>query len=183
MNVWLGLAALVVAMNPPRRRAALSVDDSTTVALGGALTLVALVIVAVIATPLLDALDVSAANLRIGVGLVLAVVAVHDLVWRPPGAGAALRGRRAAVVPVFFPVLLRPDVAMVAWALGADHGVAVTAFGALVASGAVVAWHRLATPRAGRLAFRRVERGLGALGSAIAAVLAIAIAADGVFAI
>jgi small neutral amino acid transporter SnatA (MarC family) len=183
VNVWLGIAALVVAMNAPRRRAALSVDDSATVAAGAALTFVALVATALLATPVLDALDVSAPNLRIGVGLVLAVVAVHDLLWRPPGAGAALPGRRAAIVPVFFPVLLRPDVVMVAWALGADHGVVVTGLAALLALGAVVGWHRLATPRVERRAFGRVERGLGALDSALAAVFALAIAADGVFAI
>jgi small neutral amino acid transporter SnatA (MarC family) len=183
VNVWLGIAALLVAVNAPRRRAALSVDDTPTVALGALMAIVSLVLVAVIATPLLDALDVSAANLRIGVGLVLAVVAVHDLVRRPPSAGAALSGRRAAIVPVFFPVLLRPDVVMVAWAIGADHGVGITAVAAAIALGLVVVWHWFATPRADAAVFRRVERGLGLLDSATAAVLALAIAADGVFAI
>jgi small neutral amino acid transporter SnatA (MarC family) len=183
MNVWLGIAALLVAVNAPRRRAALSVDDTGVVALGAALCGVGLVVFGAVATPLLDAMDVSAPNLRIGVGLVLAVVSVHDLVRRPPARGAALSGRAAAVVPVFFPVLTRPEVALVALAIGADHGVAVTAAAAVIAMVAVVGWHRLATPRAQEPPFARVERGLGVLDSGIAAALAMAIAADGVFAI
>jgi len=123
MNAWLGLAAMVAAVNAPRRRAALSVDDTTVVAIGAAVTALALVVFGAIATPLLDAMDVSRPNFRIGLGLVLAVVAVHDLVRRPPAAGAALPGRRAAIVPVFFPVLLRPEVAMVALAIGAAGNV------------------------------------------------------------
>jgi small neutral amino acid transporter SnatA (MarC family) len=183
MNVWLGLAALVVAVNAPRRRAALSVDDTRTVALGAALTAVTLVVFGAFATPLLGAMDVSAPNLRIGLGLVLAVVSVHDMVRRPPAAGATLEGWAAALVPVWFPVLLRPEVAMVALALGADHGIGVTAGAALLAMAIVVAWHAVATPRGDGAAFFRVERGLGFVDSAVAAALALALAADGVFAI
>jgi hypothetical protein len=107
----------------------------------------------------------------------------HDLVRRPPRRGAAMPGREAALVPVAFPVLLRPEVALVALALGADHGVALTALGAALAMGVVVGWHALATPRATSATFLRVERGLGMLDAALGAVLALAIAADGVFAI
>jgi hypothetical protein len=71
----------------------------------------------------------------------------------------------------------------VAWAIGADHGVGITAVAAAIALGLVVVWHWFATPRADAAVFRRVERGLGLLDSATAAVLALAIAADGVFAI
>jgi small neutral amino acid transporter SnatA (MarC family) len=183
VNVWLGIAALVIAVNAPRRRAALSVDDTNVVAMGGALATIALAAIAAVATPLIDALDVSAPNLRIGTGLVLAVVSVHDLVWRPPSSGAALEGRRAAIVPVFFPVILRPEVALVALALGADHGVAVTGLAALLAMAVVTGWHALATPREQAGPFRRVERGLGLLDAGLGAAIAMAIAADGVFAI
>jgi small neutral amino acid transporter SnatA (MarC family) len=183
MNVIVGIVALVVACNAPRRREALSVDDTATVGLGAIGAGVVLVLFGIVATPLLDAMDVSAPNLRIGLGLVLAVVSVHDLVRRPPARGAALAGRRAAIVPVAFPVLLRPEVALVALALGADHGVAVTVLGAVLAMGSVTGWHALATPRTAQPVFRRVERGLGLVASAVAAVLALAIAADGVFAI
>jgi small neutral amino acid transporter SnatA (MarC family) len=183
MNVWLGVAALVIAVNAPRRRAALSVDDTRVVALGGALATIALVVFGTVATPLIDALDVSAPNLRIGTALVLAAVSVHDLVWRPPSTGAALPGPQAAIVPVFFPVLLRPEVALVALAVGADHGVAVTAAAALLAMVVVTGWHALATPRARSGPFRRIERGLGVLDAGFGAAIAMALAADGVFAI
>jgi small neutral amino acid transporter SnatA (MarC family) len=183
MNVWLGIAALVISVNAPRRRAALSVDDTRVVAIGAALAAGALVVFGAIATPLIDALDVSAPNLRIGTGLVLAVVSVYDLVWRPPSPGAALAGRSAAIVPVFFPVLVRPEVALVALALGADHGVAITAGAAVLAMAVVTGWHAIATPRVQAGPFRRVERGLGMLDAGLGAAIAIAIAADGVFAI
>ncbi|HEX7097507.1 MAG TPA: hypothetical protein VF183_16605, partial [Acidimicrobiales bacterium] len=183
MNAAIALVSLVLACNAPRRRVALSTHDSRAVALGAACMLGALVVLAAVATPLLDALDVSAPNLRIGAGLVLAVVAAHDVVWRPPESGAALAGLRAGIVPVLFPVLLRPEVALLAIAIGADHGVAFTLLSGALAMAVVVAWHAVATPRADRPVLRRVERGLGVLDAGVTAALAVAIVADGVFAI
>lgn len=183
MNAALALVALVLSCNAPRRRAALSTNDSRTVALGAAGMVVAVAVLAAIASPALDALDVSAPNLRIGTGLVLAVVAAHDVVRRPPPSGAALGGRGAAVVPVLFPVLLRPEVALLALAIGADHGMAFAVLSGVVAMAVVVAWHAFATPRAERAPVARVERGLGVLDAGLAAAAAVAIIADGVFAI
>jgi len=183
VNAALALVALVLACNAPRRRTALSTDDTRTVAFGAAAMVVVVVVIAAVASPLLDALDVSAPNLRIGAGLVLAVVSAHDVVRRPPPAGAALAGTGAALVPVLFPVLLRPEVALLALAIGADHGVAFSALSGVVAMAAVVAWHAFATPRAERAPVARVERGLGVLDAGLAAAAAVAIIADGVFAI
>jgi hypothetical protein len=189
MNTALAIAALVAACNAPRRRVALSTDDTTAVALGAALTVALLVALSAVADPLFDALDVSAPNLRIGVGFVLAVVSAHDIVRRPPPSGAALAGRNAAFVPVFFPVLARPEVALLAMAIGMDHGIALTAFAAVLALATVVVWHRVATNRRVTTnsqtdaVFARVERGLGIVIAAAAAALAVAIIADGVFAI
>jgi small neutral amino acid transporter SnatA (MarC family) len=183
MNVGLAVATLVLATNPPRRRAALSVDETTTVALGATLAAVALVVVAAVSGPLLDALDVSAPNARIAAGLVLAVVSLHDLVWKPPPSGAALPGRAAALVPVCFPVLLRPEVALVALSLGADHGVAAALLAATLGAAAVTGWHALGAARRERPVFTRVERGLGVVDAGLAAALAVALVADGVLAI
>lgn len=183
MNLAVVLVALVAACNAPRRRASLSVADTRMVSSGAILAAALFVIVAAIATPALDALDISAPNVRIAVGLVLAPVAVLELVRRAPRAGAALPGTRAALVPVFFPVLARPDVALLALAAGADLGVAWTALGAVLAFASVVAWHRVATPHATSAVFLRVEDGLGRVVSVATVALAAAILIDGVFAI
>ena len=183
MNVWLAVLALVLGSNPPRRRAALSTDDTTAVALGGALTALLFVVLAAVASPLIDALDVSAPNLRIAAGAVLAFVAVHDLVWRRPPAGAALPGRRAAIVPVFFPVLARPELGLLAMSIGADHGVLITAIAAVVAIATVAGWHAVAVQRPEQPVFDRVERGAGRAVAAVTVAVAVAITADGVFAI
>src|SRR5690606_17241837 len=135
VNAALALVALVLSCNAPRRRAALSTNDTRAVGLGAACMVAVVVALAAVAKPLLDALDVSAPNLRIGTGLVLAVVAAHDVVRRPPPSGAALPGIGAAMVPVLFPVLLRPEVALLAIAIGADHGVVFAALSGVVAMG------------------------------------------------
>jgi small neutral amino acid transporter SnatA (MarC family) len=187
MNTVLALVALLAASNPPRRRDALSTDDTVAVAIGAALAAAFLTGLAAVASPLIDALDVSAPNLRIAAGFALAIVAAHDLVRRLPPAGAALAGRRAALVPVFFPVLARPEVALLALSVGADHGVALTAASAVLAMAAVVGWHALLTPRTGidgtSAVTRRVEQGVAALVAGAATALGIAIIADGVFSI
>ena len=183
MNAALAIVALVLASNPPRRRSALSTDDTATVALGALLAAALFVAVAAAAMPLADALDISRPNLRIAAGAVLAVVSIHDLVWRRPRPGAALPGRRAALVPVFFPVLARPEVALLAMSVGADHGVLFTALAAGLSMAAVVAWHALATPRDEQPVFARVEGGVARVDAAVALAAAVAITGDGVFAI
>jgi small neutral amino acid transporter SnatA (MarC family) len=189
MNTVLAFVALLAASNPPRRRAALSTGDTTAVAIGAVMAAVLFTVLAATATPLIDALDVSAPNLRIAAGFALAIVAAHDLVRRVPPPGAALDGRRAALVPVFFPVLARPEVGLVALSVGADHGVALTAASAAIAMAAVVGWHALLTPRTGIGADDRagvtvrVEHGMSALVAGAAVALGIAIIADGVFSI
>jgi small neutral amino acid transporter SnatA (MarC family) len=177
------LLALITASNPPRRRAALSVDATPIVALGAALTAALFVVGAAIATPLLDALDTTAPNLRIGVGLVVGLAGVHDLLRRPPSAGAALPGARAALVPVFFPVLARPDVALLALSTGADHGVAIASGGAVLAMGAVIGWHALANAMGERPVFRRVEAAAGRVLAAATVVAGVLLTVDGVFSI
>jgi small neutral amino acid transporter SnatA (MarC family) len=183
VNTVATVATLILACNAPRRRVALSVDDSRIVAIGAVLTGMALVVIGAIATPVLDALDVSAPNTRIAAGVLIAVVSLHDVVRRPPPRGAALTGLRAAIVPVFFPVLFRPEVALVALVIGADHGVAATVVGATLAMGVVVGWHVVAAARREHPVFLRVERGIGIVDAALAAALGIALTADGVFGI
>ena len=83
---------------------------------------------------MLDALDVGPATFRIAAGIVLGIaagrcliIAGHD-VTVPTGVSSW----RSLLVPVLIPVLVTPQLAMVAIARGADHGVAVVALGAAV---------------------------------------------------
>jgi small neutral amino acid transporter SnatA (MarC family) len=185
VNVALLLTALVAATNPPRRRVSLSTDRVDAVVLGAGLVAALWIAFGALASPLLDALDVSRPNARIAAGLVLTVVAARDAVWRPPAAGAALPGWRAGFVPVFFPVLARPEVGLVALVLGADRGMGWSVLGGVLVFAAVVGWFALARGRAtarDRL-FLRVERGLGVVLSVLAVALGITMVVKGVLAI
>ena len=174
MTTTMAALALLVASNPARRRLELDPRPGWPVA-GVAAVGVWLVIVALAALsgPVLDWLDVSEPTFRIGAGLVLTLRGLLDLVLRPrpepPGPGGWLD----ALWPVGFPVLLRPEVAVLAVAVGADIGVGSTALVAIVALALsvvaiVVPWSRA------------LARGLGAVTSAGAVVVGVALTVGGV---
>lgn len=173
MSIWLAFLLLVATVNPPRRRAELSAPPAV-VAAGAALTLVALVGVGAIGDWLLDALDISDPTFQVGVGFVLLVRGVIDLFLRPPGPGDELPGIKAAIVPVFFPVLFRAEVALVALSIAVDGGLGVmtagAAIGLLLVAGAV-RWSG------------GYERAAGIAFSTVLIVLAIDRLIDGVFAL
>jgi small neutral amino acid transporter SnatA (MarC family) len=120
-----GLVALAVlaTVNPARvplglpeargRRALVAIASVAALAVAAALLAVA--------DPFLDALDVSPESLRIAAGLVLVVGGVRALVAPRPASDPVLPGVRAALVPVLFPLLLTPELALVLLAAGADE--------------------------------------------------------------
>jgi small neutral amino acid transporter SnatA (MarC family) len=186
MTVWAVLAGVVGATNPFRRRTALDVARLRTVVAGAAAAAAALVACAVAGATLRGALDVSAPNARITAGLVLAVVGLHAVVARveqpaPPAGGDDAPA--AWLVPVAFPALFRPDLALVAFASEAGDLVPVTV--AVGTAFALVAlwWH--VRTRAGSLPapVTATERGLGALLGAVTVLAAIRLVLDGVFAL
>ena len=142
MTPLLFLLVVLVSANAARRRLELP-PDRTVVALGAGLALAGHGLLALAADPLLDELDVSAPNARIAAGFVVAVGAIVDLARRPDPDGPALTGRAAAVVPVAFPLLLRPDLGALAVSGGADPGVGWTVLALALAMASVVAAHRL----------------------------------------
>jgi small neutral amino acid transporter SnatA (MarC family) len=196
-------AMLVAAVNAPRRRRALSISERPMAerrliaAIGAGLLAAAVVAVALLADPLLDALDISAPNARIAAGLVVAAGGLGELVTPRPRAGAAPRGWTAAVAPVWFPVLFRPEVGLAALSLGEDHGVAVALAAALVAGASVIAVAgRVGGPATGRAedadraegsgrteGADRAEDALGRLCSAAQVSAAVAVLLWGVFAV
>ena len=128
---WLVLA-FVVTMNIARVRPALPERASTGhvrfgVVAAGALTVVGLVaLLAVFGDELLDALDISRASFRLAAGVVLLVAAIRVLL--SPGAATEpiLAGPLAALVPVAFPLLLTPELAVLTVAAITDATIATT---------------------------------------------------------
>ena len=174
---------LVAALNPVR--AALGVPREgrppawQVAALGGAVGGVALIVVALLGGPLLDALDVSDPAMRIAAGAVVAVAGLVDLARRPPSSEPALDGWRAALVPVAVPLVVRPALVLAAIGADADRGLWLVA-GALVAGVAAMSALTL-VPTAG--VGPRVGRWLAALVGAVAAAAGVLVVIDGVLAV
>ena len=130
------------------------------------------VVLAAIATPLLDALDISGPNMEIGSGVVLAVYSLVALVtWDEGVVPASLYG---GVVPLLFPILLTPVVGVVLLAVSARNGMLVPVLTSAVAMAVI------ASPLAGQLAGRRPVRTLSAT---IGVVTGVAMIVDGAFAV
>jgi small neutral amino acid transporter SnatA (MarC family) len=92
------------------------------------------------ADPLLDALDVSPESLRIAAGIVLVAGGLRSLVAPRPASDPGLAGRLAAIVPVLFPLLLTPELALVVLSAGADERGLAALGGLAVAVGLAAAF-------------------------------------------
>lgn len=175
MTTALAAVVLLAAVNPPRRVGELDPRPRPAVgALAWAIVVVVLVAVAAASGPVLEWLAVSPATLRIGAGFVLVLRAMMDLVRAPRPEPEALAGWGEAVYPVAVPVLLRPELALLAMSAGADLGVATTgglaAVSVAVGAVAVVWWPG-----------RRGVRPTGVAVSAVAIAAGVAVAVSGVF--
>jgi small neutral amino acid transporter SnatA (MarC family) len=172
---WLWAAALLLALNPAR--AAFGIPRagraSRTVvglaAIGGAIGGLAVCLVAALADPLLDALDVSDPSFRVAAGIVAAIAGAADLFRRPPPPEPALAGWRGALVPVAFPVFSRPALVVLAIGAGADRDLLVTvgamAIGVALLTGLAARWPIDGPPgRVLRWAARLLAAGLVACG-------------------
>jgi small neutral amino acid transporter SnatA (MarC family) len=141
---WLWAAALLLALNPARAafgvpRAGRSPRAVAGVAAaGGAIGGLAVCAAAAVGDPLLDLLDVTEPSLRTAAGVVAILAGAADLFRRPPSPEPALAGRRAALVPVAIPVVIRPALVVLALGAGADQGVLVSA-GAMAVGVALLA--------------------------------------------
>jgi small neutral amino acid transporter SnatA (MarC family) len=173
-GVLLGLAYLA-AVNPARTRlglpeAATRRADPAVTALGSVVALGAILGLAWLSGPLLEALEITAETFRIAAGLVGVVAGIAAL-WRAhPGDEPALSGWRAALWPVAFPRLLAPEVAALALTTGSKEGVPAT----VAAAAAVLAVVVVLAP------LRRVGVTDGAL-AWVTRLLAMLLVAAGVF--
>ena len=177
MNVWVAALAVMAAVNPPRRRAALPEPTAPAIAVtGAAVAWLAMVVAAAVSGPLLDAFSVSPPNIQIAAGLVLLVRAMVDVALPPGRESARLTGRWQAVVPVAFPLLIRPEVALLALSAGAEMGVTRTAAFAVpayLAAAVVLAFWR----------GDRTARAVGVVLSITGVAVAIDLVIDGVLAV
>jgi small neutral amino acid transporter SnatA (MarC family) len=182
MTVSLLVLAALAAVNAPRARGALPEEDGATIAAVGALAaLVALVPIAAVAGPLTDWLRVPSSTARMGVGVVLAVVGLADVLVTPdPAPEPRLPGRRAALVPIAFPVLLDPGLGFLVLAGSLDHGVAVAVAGAAVGL-VTLPLSALLLPPARSAVAQRVQRALAAVVAAGLVAAGIALLIDGMF--
>ena len=132
---WLWAAALILALNPARaafgvpRDGRASPSATGLAAVGGAIGALIVCVVAALADPLLDALDVSDPSFRVAAGIVAVIAGVADLFRRPPPPEPSLAGWRAALVPVAIPVVTRPALVVLAIAAGADQDLLVAVGG------------------------------------------------------
>jgi small neutral amino acid transporter SnatA (MarC family) len=175
--VLLALGALCV-VNPARVRSALPPRQPALMgALGAALTWTALVPMVALADAVLDAAQVASSTLRMAVGVVLVLQGGATVLTRSPGPDPALPGRRAALVPVAFPVLLTPGLAFLALAGALDRSAPVTL--------AVVAGALAAVPVVGGVPVSpvrlKVLDGLGRLTAAALVAVGVALLVNGLY--
>jgi small neutral amino acid transporter SnatA (MarC family) len=170
-----GLAVLA-ATNPPRVWSALPHPPERVRAavVGGSVTLAAAIVLAALASGVLDVLDISASTFRLGAGIVIAVVGVYQLLAGAPKPEPALDGWKAGLVPLAFPLLINPALGAAVLAAAADHGVATPIVATLVGAAILVALS-MTTEHA------RVLRGAGRVVAAALVIVGIALAVDGVF--
>jgi small neutral amino acid transporter SnatA (MarC family) len=137
------------ALNPLRAAAASpDTDRARAVAVALAATTLAIGLAAWVSGPLLEAVHVTGPSARIAAGVALVAVSLRDLLGPAPAPEPALAGAGAGLIPLAFPVLFTPAVALLALAGGADRGV-VTAVAALLPGLALAGAAALRPPRRG----------------------------------
>jgi hypothetical protein len=182
---WLWLVALVAAFNPLRAAFAVPRGDGsrravmTTAALGGLVASAVSLVIALLAQPIADALDVSDAALRLAVGIVGAVGCAVALVRRPPGPEPGLPGRWAAVIPVAVPGVLGAGFVMLTLGAGADRGLGIVAAASACGVVALAVVAPLVSDGPGGRAVRWGARLVAAAGI----VASILLVVDGVYAV
>ncbi len=166
MTGWFVSLAYLAAVNPPRLRPQLASGEQrgrpVQLVVGAAMVAGVGLILVLAADGILDALDISDETWRLAAGVVCGLVGARALV--APRLGEMPLPSGPALVPIAFPLLFTPQLAVLTILFGATESIA-TAWGWLaVGVGAGVA--------AGGLRYRRPELWL-ALARLLAAVLVI----------
>jgi small neutral amino acid transporter SnatA (MarC family) len=182
VSLLLLVVAAVAAVNAPRASSAVPREEPGLIGgLGAALALAPLVVVAAFAHPVLDALELTAPTLRMAAGAVLAVQGVVTMVGRPPTAEPRLAGRRAALVPMAFPVLLTPGLGLLAVSGSLDRSAPTTAIVLAAALATVPALAAVVGPSTPTTALERAVRATAVLLAAVAVVAGLGLVVNGLF--
>ncbi|MEZ5244214.1 MAG: hypothetical protein R2707_03890 [Acidimicrobiales bacterium] len=177
MTLTLLVLAMIAAANPFRALAARPAAPRYEVVVAAMATTGALALFsAAVSDPLLDLVDVTGPSARIAAGIALLVVALKDVFVAPPQAEPGLRGRRGGVIPLAFPVIFSPALALLVLAGTAERGVAV-ALAAVAIAMVPVALVLVFGSAPTRV--RAMTSFTGALGAGVAALVVL----DGVYAI
>jgi small neutral amino acid transporter SnatA (MarC family) len=172
VNWIVAVAAVITALDVPQRAHVLRDAPLQQRAVTAAALVAIAVGLAFVATPLLDALDISSPTMEVGAGLVLAFWSAPALVrWDDEPAPGAVAG---GLVPLLFPIVLTPVVGVTIVAVAARSGWWLPVLACAV--GAVP----IGVPEAGRPLARRHWRQLSA---AIGAVVGVVMTVDGALAV
>jgi hypothetical protein len=172
VNWIVAVLAVVTAIDAPQRARMLRSSSQLQRFVAADGLVACSVVLAFIATPLLDALDISSPTLEVGAGFVLAVWSAMALVrWDDRLPPAAVAG---GVFPLLFPILLTPVVGVTVIGVAARNGWWVPV---LATAAAAVP---LALPAAGDVVAHRRWR---LLSGSIGAVVGVAMVVDGALAV
>lgn len=188
VSVWVAVVALVAAVNPARVAVVAGGlgaevrwrSSATWTAAGGAAAASGVYLaIAVVAGPLLDAIDVSVPTIMVAVGLVLLAAGAKDLLLGPPPSEPALPGWRSMLVPVMVPAALRPHGGLLVLGVAGAYGLWPVAVGAAATVGAVAGASAMGPDGVGS----RVLRWLTAMAAVLTAAAGATFAVDGVFSV
>jgi hypothetical protein len=151
MNTAVAIIVLAAAINPARRGRELSgVVGSGPVAIGALIALAGYLAAAAVAGSLLDGLDISDPNAQIAAAFVVGIRALIDVFVAPKPEPLPTNRALVPLWPVTFPALLRPEIVVVAIAVGSALGVGPVAAGVGIGLAAVVGLHGRLRERTGR---------------------------------
>jgi len=184
-SAWLIALAVFATANPARVAPALprgarpAGERALVTVLGAGLATAVLVGLALAGEAIVDGLGVSAPTMRVAAGLALLATGLRDLWVAPPGPDPALTGRAAALVPVAVPLVLRPELGVLAVSAGADVGPAPVALPLVAVVGVLagLATMDLDGPAA------RVTRWAARLGGVLVLATGTALTVDGVLSV
>lgn len=176
MSAWFVLLSIFAAVNPARVSARLSATAigprRRYMGIAVAITAVVVVALGLAGRWVLDVLDLTDETWRIASGAVAVLAGGRYLALSPGSTLPELTLPVHAVVPVTFPLLLVPELAVLVVLYGATDSFALLALGSAVALGAAVGW--------GGTADGPVNRGLVRLLAALLVVVGIGLLVAGI---
>jgi len=185
MSFLLVVLAAMTAMNPARVATALPADSSQHKRVAGsavALLLAVEFVLVAVSGPLLGWIGVTSSSSIIAAGVALVVIGARDSVVAPPVMERPPEWPTSIVIPLFFPTMFTPAIAMIAVAAGANRGV-VVGFAALAVGMVASATSSLLVSHGSRLRHGSGLRIAGSIFGLAAVAVGVLVGAHGVMSI